>query len=295
MYNGVALAIGSYFAFAILFYFTSLLHPLSGDVVFSWRMLLTLPFLTAFIFFAKEWWRVKEILSELKRSPFLLMGLILSSFLLGFQQWLFMWAPLNGRGLQVSLGYFLLPLSMLFFGKVVYGERASVLQKWAGLFASVGVANQIFQTGGFSWETLLVALGYPAYFILRRKLGTAHLGGLWFDMLFMTPFAAWIISAQYAERHYLMPNSNLYVMVIFLGLISSVAVMLYISASQLLTMSIFGLLGYVEPILMMLVALVLNEHIKSEEWFTYITIWMAVLMLVVDGISNHVKSTNIYK
>ena len=37
--------------------------------------------------------------------------------MLGVQLWLFLWAPLHGRALPVSLGYFLLPLVMVLAGR----------------------------------------------------------------------------------------------------------------------------------------------------------------------------------
>ncbi|HAO75746.1 MAG TPA: EamA family transporter RarD, partial [Pseudomonas sp.] len=37
---------------------------------------------------------------------------------------------------------------------------------------------------------LAVALGYPCYFALRRRMGTANLGGLWLDLVISLPVAA---------------------------------------------------------------------------------------------------------
>ena len=34
-----------------------------------------------------------------------------------------LWGPMHGRGLQVSLGYFLLPLVLVLAGSVLYGEK----------------------------------------------------------------------------------------------------------------------------------------------------------------------------
>lgn len=42
-------------------------------------------------------------------------------------------------------------------------------------------------------------------------------------------------------------------------------------------------LGYVEPILMVAVALALGEQIRAEQWMTYLPIWMAVGLLIFDG------------
>lgn len=284
MYKGIALSIASSCMFAGLYYYATLLSPLNGEEIFAWRMLLTLPCVTLFMLIGREWQRVVALIARLRRTPWLILGLCCSSALLGTQQWLFLWAPLNGRGLQVSLGYFLLPLAMLLVGRVLYRERLSPLQKAAGLAAASGVAHELYQVGGFSWEALLVALGFPLYFVLRRKLDTAHLGGLWFDMLLTLPFAFWFVMEQQSTASHFVQAPHLYLMLALLALISAAAFMCYTVASRFLSFSLFGLLGYVEPVLMVVAALVIGEQIQAREWLTYIPIWLAVGLLTLDGI-----------
>jgi chloramphenicol-sensitive protein RarD len=48
-------------------------------------------------------------------------------------------------------------------------------------------------------------------------------------------------------------------------------------------MSMFGLLSYVEPALLLVASLLLGERIAAGEWFTYGAIWAAVLILVAGG------------
>lgn len=283
MYKGIALSVVSSCMFAGLYYYATLLAPLNGEEVFAWRMLLTLPCVTLFMLIGREWKHVVALFARLRQTPWLILGLCCSSALLGTQQWLFLWAPLNGRGLQVSLGYFLLPLSMLLIGRVFYRERLSTLQKAAGLAAALGVAHELYQVGGFSWEALLVALGFPLYFVLRSKLGTAHLGGLWFDMLLTLPFVVWFIVAQQSTTNHFAQAPSLFLMVVVLAVISAAAFMCYTVASRILSFSLFGLLGYVEPVLMVAVALLIGEQIQTHEWLTYIPIWLAVGLLVLDG------------
>jgi chloramphenicol-sensitive protein RarD len=43
------------------------------------------------------------------------------------QLWLFMWAPINDHGLGVSLGYFLLPLTLVLTGRLVFVAQGSYL------------------------------------------------------------------------------------------------------------------------------------------------------------------------
>ena len=137
-------------------------------------MVMTIPSLTLLMWFAGMNGLILETINRLKQQPILLLGMVTTSALIGVQVWLFMWAPINGRGLAVSLGYFLLPLTLMIFGRWVYGDQLSLFQKLATFCACLGVLNQVIQVGAFSWETLLVCLGYPFYFMLRRRFARSH-------------------------------------------------------------------------------------------------------------------------
>lgn len=54
-------------------------------------------------------------------------------------------------------------------------------------------------------------------------------------------------------------------------------------ASRYLPFVIFGLLSYLEPVLLAFASLALGERIQAEEWLTYIPIWLAVGLLVMEG------------
>jgi len=287
--KGIALSVTASVLFAVMYYYTSLLTPLSGVEIFGWRMLLTVPCMTVFMVVSGEWRRSVDILKRLSGAPKLFAALVVSATLLGVQLWLFMWAPLNGYSLDVSLGYFLLPLAMVLTGRIAYGERLSYLQKVAVFFASLGVLNELYQVGGFSWATLLVVIGYPTYFVLRKWLKTDNLGGLWLDMTLMLPVAFWFVwgGAQGFGVFDQYPWLSLLIPV--LGLISASALVVYIIASRLLPFSLFGLLSYVEPVLLLGVALLLGESIKHGEWLTYIPIWLAVVVLVFEGFKHMVR------
>jgi len=287
--KGVVLSVLDSVLFAVMYYFTSLLTPLSVLEIFGWRMLLTVPCMTVFMIVSGEWRRVWKLVRLVAAKPALIGGVVVSSALLGVQLWLFMWAPLNGRSLDVSLGYFLLPLTMVLTGRLVYGEQLSRLQKIAVFFAGAGVLNELYQVGGFSWATLVVIIGYPVYFVLRKRLKTDHLGGLWLDMALMLPVALWFVQSGEQGFAVLDAHKGLYALIPMLGLISASALVCYVVASRLLAFSLFGLLSYVEPVLLLGVALLLGESIKAGEWLTYLPIWLAVMVLVFEGFKHLVR------
>src|SRR5690606_19427276 len=93
--------------FALLFFYTTVLHPMSGLQVFAWRIALGLPALALIITRARGWGQVNAIVQRLRREPRLWLLLLASAVLVGVQLWLFVWAPLHQRALDVSMGYFL--------------------------------------------------------------------------------------------------------------------------------------------------------------------------------------------
>ncbi|AMA46022.1 EamA family transporter RarD [Pseudomonas monteilii] len=284
MSKGIVASVMASCLFAVMYFYTSLMQPLDGEEIFGWRTLLTLPCLTVFMLVAKDWHRVPELLGRIRRTPVLLLGMIGTSWLMGIQLWLFLWAPLHGRSLDVSMGYFLLPLTMVLTGFLVYRERLSRLQKVAVLCAAAGVGHELYLHGSFAWETLVVMVGYPIYFVLRRRCRTDHLGGLWCDMCLLLPWAVYFVVQGPSSTQALVDRPALYGLIPLLGLISASALIAYVLASRLLPFSLFGLLGYIEPVLLVGVALLLGESIGPDQWWTYLPIWAAVLILVLEGI-----------
>lgn len=282
--RGVALSVIASTLFGVMYYYTSWLSPLDGEQIFGWRMLLTVPLMAAFLLAGGDWQLVQITRQRLRAEPLLWLVLPLSAALLGVQLWLFLWAPPNGRALDVSLGYFMLPLAMVLTGRLVYGERLTLAQRLAVLCAGAGVLHELWRVGSFSWTAAIVALGYPLYFMLRRRYRTDHLGGLWFDMLLMLPLAAWFALGVAPGLDVYSQRPALWGLIPVMGLISTTALVSYILSSRLLPLGLFGLLGYVEPVLLVGVALLLGERIAPTQWWTYGPVWLAVGLLVLEGL-----------
>ncbi|CDZ94124.1 EamA family transporter RarD [Pseudomonas saudiphocaensis] len=281
---GVASSLAASVLFATLYYYTTLLEPLSGQQIYGWRILLTAPCLAVLLLGFGRWGEVRQILSRLSTEPWLWLALPVSSALVGLQLWLFMWAPINGHGLNVSLGYFLLPLTLVFTGWLVFGEAISRLQRLACVLAAVGVANEVLLAASLSWPVLAVALGYPCYFVLRRRMQTASLGGLWLDLVISLPVAATFALTDGATLQHVIDSLRLQLLIFGLGAFSALALALMIIATRL-NLALFGLLSYVEPVLLVVVSLILGESIAPEQWLTYGAIWLAILVLVFEGMN----------
>ncbi|WP_456267473.1 EamA family transporter RarD [Kushneria sp. AK178] len=281
---GVTLNVIASIFFALMFAYTSQLAALEGEEIFGWRMLLTFPCLTIFIVSRGYWPQVIAIYQRLYRERYFFLTRLLSALLLSVQLWLFVWAPGNDYGLAVSLGYFMLPITMVIIGRLAFRDRMSRFQQLACAFAVLGIANQMVLSQSMAWPTLAVCLGYPGYFWLRRRTDTNNIGGLWWDMALALPISLFFIMQGGEVISGLDVNTQRLWLVFGLGLISALALTFQALSAPYLNLSLFGLLIYVEPVLLMLVALALGETIDVTEWPTYIAIWGSVIVLMMEGV-----------
>ncbi|KAA8730977.1 EamA family transporter RarD [Acinetobacter qingfengensis] len=288
MFRGIGLSVLASVTFGFLYLYSKLLAPLDSGQTFGWRLIATIPFLTLIMWCFGDIKLIGEIFKRIIEKPIFLLFLLLSSFLASVQLWLFLWAPMNDRGLEVSLGYFLLPLVLVFSGSLLYKEKLSFLQKIAVFFALIGVGHEFWQHGMIAWETAVVAFGYTAYFLLRKKIQTDHLGGFWWDIALSLPVAFFFVLSRDGLAVF-SQYPILWLIIIGLGVLSTLGLGSYILSSRYLPLVLFGLLSYLEPVLLAIASLFLGESIQTDELLTYIPIWLAVFVLVIEGALHLIK------
>ncbi len=121
------------------------------------------------------------------------------------------------------------------------------------------------------------------YFALRRRLDTQELAGHWLDLALLVPAALWFVLRAPSTVPLVLGHPPLWGLVPLLGVVSSVALALYMAASRLLPMGLFGLLSYVEPVLLVCVALLLGEGLAAGQGPLYGLVFAAVGLLMLDG------------
>lgn len=282
MLKGILFSLSASVLFGCMYYLAIFLRPLSGVSVFGIRMVVTLPFLFLALLLFKKQKEFLEFIKRFSREPHLLLVILITSTIVGGQMWLFLWAPNSGKAIEVSMGYLLMPIVMVAFGKVVYKEPLS-LNKWLAIFfAFIGVMSNILLTGKLSLESLFVCTGYPIYFYLRRKFDLSHLHSFVMEILFLIPISLYFIGQTdipYIESQ----NPNIYYFIALLGLISGAALISYTLASTILPFNLLGLLGYVEPCVMLIISFLIGETLAKESYMLMICLLIAILFLILDG------------
>lgn len=237
--RGVALSLASSVLFVTLPGYIHSLESLTSVQVIAHRVVWSIPMVLLLVLFTRQGGVLRDAGRRLLREPWLLACFPLTAAMMLIQWGVFIWAPMVGRTLELSLGYFLLPLTMVLCGRLFYGERLTPLQAIAVAFALAGVLHELWLTRAFSWFTLITALGYPPYFMLRRKMAVDSLSGFVFEMLVLLPFALvtlWLTdSGKVLEA-----VPRLWALLPLLGLISALAFGAMMAASRLLSMGLFG-------------------------------------------------------
>lgn len=282
---GVALAILSNVLFGVLYAYSSFLAPLSGTQVFIWRMLAMWVALIGYLIISGRFSTHIDTLKTLRTAKQWAWLLLPTSIFLS-QFWLFMWAPVNGQGVQTAMGYFLFPLMMVVFGCVLFGEKLSRLQWLAVGFAALGVGSEIVRTQSVSWATLWVCGTYPLYYILRRLQGIGAVTGLLVDLTIFAPFALAYLCFVAPSSLSLVGSSGFFIaMLIGLGILSVLAMKTNVDASQMLPVNVYGMMSYLEPALLFILAItVLGNPFESAMLYSYGLIWIGIMFLIAHGV-----------
>lgn len=282
--GGVVLSVTASALFAVIFLLAGLLKGWGAEEVFGWRVVLTLLTL-AIILPVFPWGRtaVRSLIRRVRSKPALIVPGLLAALIVGVQLWLFMWAPLNGMAMSVAFGYFLLPLTMVVVGRIFFNDTLSRWRILAVAAAVLGVLHEAIANGGLAWPTLVVCLGYPVYFVMRRKLAFDDLGAFAAELILMLPVGLFFIFSGPHGIGGVSDSAAGYLAVAGIGVLGGLAMVLYLLASKHLPLSLFGLLSYVEPVLLVGVSVLLGTQLQLSTLLTYGPIIVALLFLAIDG------------
>jgi chloramphenicol-sensitive protein RarD len=277
--------------FAVMPAYLQWLPPLHGYVVVGQRILWTSILIALVVFFQGQLKSTLQPLTELKNWP----GLMVGALLVGVQWGLFVWAPLQGETLGLAVGYFLLPLVLVLIGFFLHNEHLSNMQWAASALATLAVVYSLLNTGRFSWVALVVAFGYPLYFLLRRKQPIPILSAFFIENLLLIPLAWWACIYFDEVNHPFAYDPRTLLLFLGVGVLGSLGMLAMLSASRRLPFTLFGLLGYLEPPLIFAVGVIaVGEQIHPGEQKTYLLICAAIALLAIDGAIKVQKSRRRY-
>lgn len=212
--------------------------------------------------------------------------LLLSSLLVSINWLGFIWAVNNGKALEASMGYYIMPIIMVLLGRLFLDERLNRNQIISLLLVCLGVLNLLIAFQRLPWIALLLSLSFGFYSLVRKKVAVSALIGLTMECLFLTPLAA--IYLLYLKQQGVLVFGNggigFDLLLISSGLVTALPLILFTTASKRLRLGTLGLLQYLNPTCQFLLAVFLfNEPFSSHHLHTFILIWLGLAIFSLDS------------
>lgn len=272
--QGMLYAITAFLVWGILPVYWKAFALISPMEVVAHRILWSFAFNLLFLLWrlSGEDWR--RIVSERKK----LLGLLLSALLLASNWLSFVMAVQSDRVLEISFGYFLVPLLNVLFGFLLLRERFSRWQWLAIGLAFLAILNLMQQAQQLPWLGLIIALTFAGYGLIRKLVQVQGMLGLWLEMLTLLPLALgllWYLNQQGTVSF----GSSWEVdgLLATTGAITSLPLLLFAAGARRLPLATLGVLQFIAPTCFFLLGIfVYKEPFSEVEGLSFGLIWLAV-------------------
>ena len=280
--KGAIFACLAFFMWGLAPIYFKMIQHVSAFEILMHRVIWSVMFLILVVSVLNYWDKIKRILIQ----PKLILILVVTSTLLGFNWGLFIWAINNNHMLDASLGYYINPLLNVLLGMVFLNERLRKLQGAAVALAFTGVLLQLISFGSFPIVAFSLATSFALYGLLRKKLQVDALPGILIEALILLPVALtywWLMVPT--ETSNLPGNDWLTnVLLVSAGIVTTLPLLCFTGAAKRLQYTTLGFFQYIGPSLMFILAVVFyGEVFDAERVITFACIWSALAIFSWDS------------
>ncbi|MBT2131669.1 EamA family transporter RarD [Aliiroseovarius lamellibrachiae] len=274
--QGLAFVIAAYFLWGFLpLYMKALSHVPAAEVV-AHRVVWSVP-VAALVLIALK--RTKE-LREALGNPRMLAQAGLTAALISVNWGIYIWAIGNGQALEAALGYYINPLFSIALGAVLLGERLNRTQMLAIGFAAAAVVILTFDAGRLPLVALALMFTWGFYAYFKKSLPIGPNQGFLLEVLILSPFAlAYMVYLSVTGQAVFLTMPGTTVLLLCAGVVTSVPLMLYANGAKGVRMSTVGILQYIAPSMIFLIAVfVFNEPFGGMRVYAFPLIWLALVI-----------------
>lgn len=283
--RGYAAAISAYLIWGLVvpLYFKALAHVPTAEIV-AHRIVWAVPFVAALLV-----WRGRLAGMRAFLTPTYLGLAALTASVITLNWGTYVYAVINGQAVEAALGYYINPLVSILLGAAFLGERPTRLQAVAIGLAAVGVLVMTVMAGGLPIVSLILALSFGSYGLLRKLIPIGAAEGFFLEVLILLlpalAVCVWLV-AHGEARFGASPGETL--LLIGSGPLTAIPLILFAAGARMLKLSTIGILQYMVPTLLVLTAVYLfGEPFGPWRLVAFGFIWVALAIytwsLVADG------------
>lgn len=274
---GFVYAMSAFFLWGMFpIYLKAVAHIPAVEVV-AHRVLWSIPVAGAVIL----WLGRTEDLKTAIKSPRVLLMAAVTAGLISINWGIYVWAIAAERAVEGALGYYINPLVNVVLGVVLLGERFTKLQIAAVACAVIAVCILTFGAGGLPWISLALAFSFGIYGYLRKTLPIGPSQGFMLEVLILAVpalgVAIWFTAS--GNGHFGPTGLGDVVLLMLSGVVTAVPLILYANGAKLLRYTTIGLLQYIAPTLIFLLAVfVFKEPFSPIHGIAFGFIWTGLAL-----------------
>jgi chloramphenicol-sensitive protein RarD len=280
---GVGYAASAFLIWGISPIYWKALRAVPALEIILHRMVWSFFFLVPLIIIMRRW---QEFIDTLKNHRTLLI-LLFTALIIGGNWLLYIWAVNNDNLLQASLGYYINPLVNVVLGMVFLKERLRAPQILAVVLATAGVLYLSIYYGEFPWIALTLAVSFGLYGLIRKVAPVGSLVGLALETLLLSiPALVYLFYLDSQGQGSIFRVSlKLDLLLMGCALVTAIPLLFFTLGARRLYLSTIGLLQYIAPSCMFILAVFLfHEPFSSAQVVTFIFIWTALAIYSADSV-----------
>ncbi|WP_344692365.1 EamA family transporter RarD [Sphingomonas cynarae] len=280
MNRGLWLGAGAYILWGLLPLYLKLLTGVPAVQVLAHRVVWSLLLLAIVVLVLG---RLRTVRAAARGRTLALLGA--SATLIAINWLTYIWAVQHAHVLEASLGYFINPLVNVALGVAVLGERVSRVQRVAVGIAAAGVLVMALSGGGAIWISLVLAVSFGLYGLIRKVAAIDALGGLTIETLLLAPLSLVVLAyAGAAGNAAFGQERSADLLLILAGPVTAAPLLLFAAAARRLTLATLGLLQYLGPTLQFAEAvLIFGEPLRPVHIVTFAAIWTGCALYAWDA------------
>ncbi len=279
---GLLTGIAAYTLWGLFPIYLKLLSEVAALEILAHRVFWSVPFGAVLILMRKQW---GEVLTAI-RSPRVVFFLALAAIAISLNWLTYVWAVINDRILEASLGYYINPLMYVAAGVFILGERLRPPQMIAVALAGAGVLIMTFGAGVFPWVSLLLAFLFTAYGYIRKTTPVGAMPGLFIETSLLAPFAAiYVLMLMTAGEAVFQAGSlGMDIILMLAGPVTVIPLVLFALSARRLTLTTVGLLQYIGPTLQFMLGLYYGEAFTVFHAISFGLIWIGLAIFSFDAV-----------
>ncbi|UWR15109.1 EamA family transporter RarD [Sulfitobacter sp. M368] len=274
---GLAYALGAYVFWGFLPLYMKLLSHIPAAEVVVHRIIWSLPIAAVVLIILRR----TDALREALRTPRMLAMGCVTAALISINWGIYVWAITSGNTLEAALGYYINPLFSIFLASVLLGERLSKAQMLAIALAAGAVLVLTLDAGRMPWVALALTVSWGFYALAKKSLPIGPNQGFLLEVLILIVPALGYLGYLTAtgQSHFSFSLTRDTWLLLGCGAVTAVPLMIYANGAKLLRLSTIGILQYIAPTMIFLVAVfVFKEPFGQARMIAFPMIWAALVI-----------------